>query len=162
MQKEDFPTLGGGAGGNSVSGNSSKTAVAAFHEQDARAQQASLDQAEMLSRSLREEAATVPTKPNSNNPSMPPNLSKSPSQPTTTTNGSLGALQSKPKPGLSTEQIISSGELTYDHNNNVWRNVSDGMMKNQFGLLALMHRSMLSSKETFLTKGIDLLTLGLP
>ena len=60
------------------------------------------------------------------------------------------------------EQILARGELFYDELNNCWLNVGEGIMKNQFGLLSLLQRSNYNSFDTMLTKGIDLMNLGLP
>lgn len=57
---------------------------------------------------------------------------------------------------------MAAGKLYYDDVNNCFRNVSSGMIKNQFGLLALLYRTRLPSKKQFLTKGIDLTKLGIP
>merc|ERR1711976_674333 len=125
----------------------------------------------MLSRSLRKEVqqTAVANMPQKVPQQMAPALSKSPKPvnlPQQIPNNAQIQQQQNFQQTAPVVQnmgtILERGELFYDEHNEQWLNVQEGQMKNQFGLLGFLQRMRYSQIDTILTKGIDLMTLGLP
>ena len=174
LSKEDFPTLGGGPGGGAIGSGASMNQQHPLSQQSQ--QQANNNSQQLpninknnfqeqnlqvsLENALRKEApqqqnqinANAPQKVNQQVPQL--GLSKSPKP--------VQQQLVVPQKELTMDQILARGELFYDELNNCWLNVGEGIMKNQFGLLSLLQRSNYTNFDTMLTKGIDLMQLGLP